>query len=218
MGKLYKGSTLIKKVYKGGTAIKKIYKGSTLLWQADPYPVGTVKINLTAATNEQTIYLEEGIYKIEAVGSGSGGNGVYISAVGIIYYGAGGSGAAFVGNFYLPAGNYRYALGGPGGTNGVAGGAAYILNTSNNLGVSAGGGQGGSYTKYDGNSGGILSIYDAWISGTPQIRSNGNQGTRGGASYNPWPGGASLYASKGAGGSSNGAGGIGMLKVTYSGQ
>lgn len=209
--KLYKGNQRIKKVFKGGTAVKKIYKGSTLIWQADPYPPGTVKLDVNAATGDQTIELEEGIYKIEAVGSGSSGNGAAVVAVGIIYYGGGGSGAAFVGEMKLPSGTYHYGIGSPN-----SGAPAYLcLGSASGDGVSAGGAQPSSFMRFAGNTGGVLSVTEDWIVGTPEVKSNGNQGVSSSGFSGAVAGGASLYNGKGAGGASEGSGGLGMLRVTY---
>lgn len=181
----------------------------------DPYVPGTTLILETSNTGEKQVNLEKGIYKIECIGSGSGGNGWYIASQGYIFYGGGGSGAGFVGEFSLPKGLYKYRGSNGGGGNGGAGQESFLINVDTNFGVSSGGGGNGWYTKFDGNTGGILSIREDQIIGIPQVKTNGNTGAGGGAAWGDFPGGPSVYNSFGAGGNSRGGGGGGYLKVTY---
>lgn len=179
----------------------------------NPLPPGDIVIDNETPTAEKTIYLYDGVYKIEIVGGGSGGNHMYISNNGPIWYGGGGSGAAFVGEFHILEGEYKYATGSGGSVTGNAGGDSYILRTSDNFGIIAGGGKSGGYAN-GGNEGGTLTIASGNIVGTPQVNSNGNTGN--GWSYSGESrGGASLYGGFGYGGSSLGSGGGGLLKITF---
>ena len=155
--------------------------------------------------------LAEGVYKVEIVGPGSSGNGAAVVAVDIVYYGGGGSGAAFVGEMKLPGGTYYYGIGSPN-----SGAPAYLcLGSTSGDGVSAGGAQPSSFMRFTGNTGGVLNITEDWIVGTPEVKSNGNQGVSSSGYSGAVAGGASLYAGKGAGGASEGAGGSGYIKLTY---
>lgn len=177
----------------------------------DPFPPGDVVIDEPGTSSSQ-IYLGEGIYRIESVGGGSGGNGFYMSAVTPIWYGSGGSGAAFVGEFHILDGYYNYQRGAGGGSLGGQGGDSFLLRTTDNLGVRAGGGAKGGYTQ-EGNAGGTLTITESQIISS-EVRSNGNAG--GGWNYSgDRAGAASVWGGYGAGGNSTSGGDIGHLKITY---
>lgn len=208
---LHYNSQEIADLYYGSQKIDSAYYGSTLVYSANPYEPSTVLLNVTSPVGDTTISLEKGIYKLEIVGPGSNGNGAAVVAVGIIYYGGGGGGAAYVGEVMIPKGTYHYGL-----ASVNSGSPAYLTSgVATGTGVIAGGAQASSFTRFDGNLGGTLTVTSSWIVGTPEINSNGRQGTSTSGFSGVVAGAASLYNGYGAGGASEGSGTNGLIKLTY---
>lgn len=141
---------------------------------------------------------ESGNYDVVLVGGGAGGAwGFDVYAVRSTA--SGGSGAAFVGNIYIPAGTYTCTVGNGGADAGNGGYGGAGGTTSINGIISAGGGAYGAYATWgirQQSVGGTISVNTTVNSAT--INSNGNNGT---TAYNDFSaGGASLYSGLGKGG------------------
>lgn len=142
-----------------------------------------------------------GYYKVWLIGGGgTGGNHINMYSVYAHY--SGGSGAGFVGELYLSAGNHTVVVGG--------GGQASTID-----GITAGAGGNGSFPNMVqgvAGSGGVLSV-----TGTVrnvELQSNGKTGSS--AIGSVQAGGASVYGGYGAGGASNGSPTGGYFKLTGS--
>ncbi|MCR5261962.1 MAG: hypothetical protein K6C94_09020 [Candidatus Gastranaerophilales bacterium] len=162
---------------------------------------------------------QDGYYDVVAIGGGAGG------AVGMNVYSvkstsSGGSGAAFAGKIYIPAGTYTCTVGAGGsaagnGGYGGGGGATSIGDL-----ISAGGGTQGAYATWDNrvqSFGGTVTVNTTIDSST--LNSNGNNGS---VAFNAdSAGGASLYRGYGKGGDAGcyGAynGSNGFLSVKFQG-
>ncbi|MBQ2645134.1 hypothetical protein IJG14_06155 [bacterium] len=140
-----------------------------------------------------------GNYDVVLVGAGAGGAwGMDVYAV--RSSASGGSGAAFVGNIYIPAGTYSCTVGAGGASAGNGGTGGAGGDTSIGSIISAGGGSAGAYATWGNrraSSGGTMSVNTTINSST--LNSSGNNGT---TAYNASSqGGQSLYNGYGQGGS-----------------
>ena len=156
----------IEAVYNGSTSIGFIYNGSTLVWQHNPYPVGTVLANTQVAGS---ITLYPGVYELKISGAGGEGGGV------AVYWGnqyhSGGSGACWEGTFKYSGSPATLSW-----TTGTGAGASVVVSIGGVTQVTAGGGATGSGAT--GGAGGVLtveSVFSSKIVSTTNA-SNGNNG------------------------------------------
>lgn len=154
-------------------------------------------------------------YLLKIVGGGGGDGGAYGAG---IWYGSGGSGAAFVGIISLSKGTYRFTGGArgnntpgvnqAGGTNGISSKVEKLNDNGTwELLIEAGGGFTGVWLNGPGDGGKINVLL------TPvsiELMQNGNPGNKGGITGN-LDGGTSVYAGYGQGCGTYGRGGTGGL-------
>lgn len=151
----------------------------------------------------------DGFYTVAVVGGGgNGGSGLNAYAVETFW--SGGSGAGFVGELYLAAGNHTVVVGGANGGSSI-----------DNLVVAGAGGDGtggGFNLSPVGGSGGTLTITGQVQNAS--VQSNGNSGTTAVGLQQHVSGGASVYNGYGAGGASNGSptGGVVTIYKQYTEQ
>lgn len=143
-----------------------------------------------------------GWYKFILVGGG-GSEMQSINVYGVMRYGGGGSGAAFMGEIYLTAGNHTITVGGANGATSIDG--LVIAGAGGNASMP-------DYVSVTAGAGGIISVTGQTRNVTMQ--SNGNVGAT--AYGSACAGGASLYNGWGAGASSNSSPATGYAYVEYS--
>ncbi len=156
----------------------------------------------------KSIYIHEsGNYKVTIVAGGGGG-----------FYGGGGSGSGFKGTLYLEQGWYTYTIG-YGGKYGTLTSESTDGTNSKLQAIIGGkyievyGGQRGKNAAKDpaeGGKGGTNGVTNKFPEvGTPEVRKEGNSGTKGGIVYKVYPGGDSVISgtSYGKGGDGNGESG-----------
>ena len=181
--KLYSGSKLIKKIYYEGKAIKKVWSGGKIVWQADPYDPGTVIFYQTGPNTFETD-LEAGGYDL--IIAGGGGQGYSWNYAGLIFHNAGGSGAAWEGQFYNSVKQHCkiYAGGRSQDSFLELGGVRMITAQAGqpHLGGSTG----------TGGPGGVLTVNGALQIVSQRVASNGIQGARGAHNEDPTPSVCSL--------------------------
>ena len=152
-------------------------------------------------------------YFIKLVGGGGGDGGAYGAG---IWYGSGGSGAAFIGRLLLSKGTYRFTCGSrgnntpgvnqPGGTDGISSKLEKLKSDGTwEILIEAGGGKTGIWLGGPGD-GGIIDVRSEIID--YKIKQNGNPGKTGGMTGDLL-GGESLYNGYGHGCGTYGTGGTG---------
>lgn len=162
---IYSGSDKIKEIYNGSQSIGYVYNGSQLVWQHNPYPIGTVLAN---TQTEGSVLLYPGQYEMKV--SGAGGNGYHVN----IYWGehasSGGSGACWEGVIKITS-TVTISW-----TTGTGVGASVTVSIGGTNVLTAGGGGNASGTV--GGTGGALttkSAFNSYIVSTSKA-SNGTQG------------------------------------------
>lgn len=167
---IYSGSDNIKEVYNGSQAIGYVYNGSQLVWQHNPYPIGTVIAN---TRTEGSFVIYPGAYELKI--AGAGGNGA--SDIGWWTYqdGSGGSGAAWEGTFKYSGGASTFSW-----TTGTGAGASVAVSINGTRQLNAGGGGDATATSSSqtGGSAGVITVDSAFSSKiiTTSLSSNGNEG------------------------------------------
>lgn len=166
---IYSGSNNIKEVYNGSQSIGYVYNGSDLVWQRNPYPVGTVIVNTQAAGS---IELFPGTYELKT--SGAGGNGANAVGYWVLTYSSGGSGACWEGTFKLTS---KKTLSWTAGT-GIGTSITVKIDNVDMLTAGGGGNASASATGATGGAGGTISVQSAFSSliVSTSISSNGTKG------------------------------------------
>lgn len=152
-------------------------------------------------------------YKLKMIGGGGGDGGAYGAG---IWYGSGGSGAAFIGTLALTKGTYKFTCGSrgkntpgvnqAGGTNGISSKFEKLNDNGTwEVLIEAGGGFTGVWLNGPGD-GGKINVFLTPVSS--ELMQNGNSGNKGGMTGN-LDGGTSVYAGYGQGCGTYGRGGTG---------
>lgn len=170
------GSDKIKEIYNGSQAIGYVYNGSQLVWQHNPYPIGTVIANTQTAGS---VVLYPGQYQMKVSGAGGTGKGALGSWA--ISYASGGSAAVWEGTIKITsvvniawttgtgaAASVTVSIGGTSVL--VAGGGSNVPNAST-------GGNGGTLTKQT-----AFNTYKV----SETVSSNGTKGQGGTYSWGNW--------------------------------
>lgn len=242
------GKDEIGKVYYGGVEIDKIYHGSDLVYEAaapHPYPVGTVVLEKTGATNDWVVggveILGDGIYDAILVAPGAGGASgkwTYVPAGGTVQArqgcASGGAGGVFIGKLKLKKGVFSYQI--PPNGKGVDMKNATTVSLGDLLfgdlflSGAQGGNKSGSGRGYPAGGRGGQRAMNSQDDGTTVIvetttNENGADGTSS-TSAATIPNTASAYGQYGFGGGAMYStdsytyndGGVGYIKIVYAGQ
>lgn len=243
---MFYGDKEISKVYYGGAEIAKIYHGSDLVYQAaqpDPYPVGTVVLEITGAKTGQTTgsvdILGDGVYDAILVGPGGGGASgkwSYAKPGGTLQprqgCASGGAGGTFVGKLRIKKGSYDYQI--PAAGIGVDMGDTKIITLGDlKLGPVYLSGAMGGYKSIDGYATGGSGGQKAFVLDSPTgieivsftINENGSYGSES-STNETLPDVPSAFPPYGFGGGAMYSqdqqtyndGGVGYIKLVYAGQ
>ena len=152
---IYSGSNKIKEVYNGSQAIGYVYNGSQLVWQRNPYPIGTVLANTQTAGS---VELFPGTYELKV--SGAGGKGANAVGYWVLPNSSGGSGACWEGTFKLTS---KKTMAWTTGT-GIGASVTVKIDNVNMLTAGGGGNASASGTAATGGAGGTISVQSAFSS------------------------------------------------------
>lgn len=199
------------------------------------YEEGQVVFEKSTPGSYSLEILQKGTYKVWGIGAGGGGGGMYgVTAFypeNMVSVSGGCSGAGFIGLIYFDKGTYSLSVGAggaggkvdardsswPGGNIGSKGGNTSISSSGKSY-LVANGGYGAYMDASMGGNTSVSTVSCPSYIGTPELKANGAWGPQ-----NTSPtaaGGASVWNSKGAGGSAStpstvNTGGNGYLKIQF---
>lgn len=166
----------IKEIYNGSQSIGYVYNGSDLVWQHNPYPIGTVIAN-TQTAGSITIY--PGTYELKI--SGAGGTGGHSGANWGNHNGSGGSGACWEGTIRV---ENTYTMAWTTGT-GAAASVTVSFNGTNMVTAGGGGNAVVNYSTSQGGAAGVITVQSAFSSYIVST-SKSSDGTKGASTAVSW--------------------------------